>query len=298
MSGGLTISSLAPWNPSLAVRVGFVGLSLAAGSFGAFKIAEHFQQIQVQRKSAEDLLRKRDEELVSVTKAFADNKAELQTKASSLASCMKEIERLTKRLSGTEKELEAVRRQNRALSEQNKVLASENVQLQADKVQLSGEMRQLKGERQDMVVLLEQRTTELKGAEAFLTKTDTFSNADVIKMMEELNSEVFQTAALMSEGFKIDEKIVDDEAKEHDSDEMQDALARTEEILGPRMTEMLRNAQHHEDPVLVQLGFQSALAAYVHWIISSWCFESPEDENMLTEIYARVRESGRSRKRG
>jgi hypothetical protein len=55
---------------------------------------------------------------------------------------------------------------------------------------------------------------------------------------------------------------------------------------------MLRTSEHHEDPILVQMGLQTAMVDYSHRVISSWCFESPEDERMLSEVYARVRETG------
>ena len=53
-------------------------------------------------------------------------------------------------------------------------------------------------------------------------------------------------------------------------------------------------SEHYKDPILIQISFQENVAAYTHWIVLSWCFESPEDEHMLSEIYARVREAGKS----
>ena len=56
------------------------------------------------------------------------------------------------------------------------------------------------------------------------------------------------------------------------------------------MAELLRTSEHRKDPILVQMGLQTAMVGYTHWVTSSWCFESPEDERMLNEVYARVRE--------
>jgi len=110
--------------------------------------------------------------------------------------------------------------------------------------------------------------------------------------VEELNTEIMQTAATMAEELAINEKKINAEGKEQESDESREASARTEEIVGSRMTELLKVSEHHEDPILIQIAFQTGMVAYAHWMISSWCFESPEDEHMLSEIYARVREAG------
>ena len=135
------------------------------------------------------------------------------------------------------------------------------------------------------------RTAELKGAQAFLTKADQFSGADVIKSVEELNGEIMQTAASMAEELVIAKKL---DGQEEESEGIGEAYARAEEIVGPRMVELLKTSEHNEDPILMQIAFQANMAAYTHWIVSSWCFESPEDEHMLSEIYARVREAGKS----
>jgi len=100
--------------------------------------------------------------------------------------------------------------------------------------------------------------------------------------------EIMQTAAVMAEAFAIEQKI---ELKDGGSEEMSKVHMRASEIVGYRMAELLRTSEHHEDPILVQMGLQTAMAGYTQWVISSWCFESPEDERMLGEVYARVRDT-------
>ena len=56
--------------------------------------------------------------------------------------------------------------------------------------------------------LLEDRTAELKGAQAFLTTADRYSGADIIKMAESLNGEIFQVSAMMAE-MLVDAPIVE-----------------------------------------------------------------------------------------
>jgi hypothetical protein len=71
-----------------------------------------------------------------------------------------------------------------------------------------------------------------------------------------------------------------------------DALAQAVEVYGATMVEQLQRIDHAKNPILLQLAFQAGLSAYTHWIITSWFFEDPEDEILLSETYARVREAG------
>jgi hypothetical protein len=58
------------------------------------------------------------------------------------------------------------------------------------------------------------------------------------------------------------------------------------------MVELLKTSEHHEDPTVIQIAFQAGMSAYTNWILTSWYFDDPEDEHLLSEIYMRVREAG------
>ena len=51
--------------------------------------------------------------------------------------------------------------------------------------------------------LLDVQTAELKGAQVFLMKADSFAGTDLIKMVESLNTKMFQGVALMPEGLEF-----------------------------------------------------------------------------------------------
>ena len=53
--------------------------------------------------------------------------------------------------------------------------------------------------------LFEARTSELQGAQAFLTKADSLSCAEITTMVETLNGAIFQTAALIADSFFANE---------------------------------------------------------------------------------------------
>ena len=257
------------------------GLSFC-GLFTYFNLRKRLHQSQIEDEEKE---RRHQEELNFLRNSLNDSQVEMGAMKSSLTVCMVEIERLKKRLAETERDLDSMEKQNRTLADQTRKLGAQNQKLE-------GELKNTKAEHRDSIELLRIRTAELKGAQAFLTKADILSGAEVIKLVEALNGEIMQTAAVMAEAFSIEEKRRV-EAKNGEAEEMSKVYARAGEIVGYRMAEMLRTSEHHEDPILVQMGLQTAMVGYTHWVISSWCFESPEDEHMLSEVYARVRETGK-----
>lgn len=264
-----------------------IGLS-AAAIYGTVKAVKLWSDVQRAHMAALEKGRRQEEELVSLRQLLKERDAEVEQRKAAALSHVGEIDGLRKRVVDLEKDREAARQQNQALVDQTKSLSSRNQRLE-------GDLHRTKTENLQVVELLGVRTAELKGAQAFLTKADQLSGADVIKLVEELNAEIMQTAASMAEELVIEQKKVDGEKKEgreEDSEQMVEVHARTEEIIGPRMTNLLKTSEHHEDPILIQIALQASMSAYSHWIASSWAFESPEDEHMLSEIYARVRETG------
>ncbi|KAF8181794.1 hypothetical protein BJ912DRAFT_906612 [Pholiota molesta] len=276
---------------SLAV----VGLSVAT-FFGAFKLRQLWEHAvphgwlarpapdPAALAAAAAQTKEHEEALERLSRSLQETQTAVEEKAAAAAAQEREIEGLLTHARRVEEELDSVRTAHRAL-------ATGTVSLEAQKKHLALELQRAKTEQQQTAQLLETRTAELRGAEAFLTKADQLSNVEVVGLLESLNSEIMQIAASMTEELTIEEKRIDAEAKEQESDEAREAYARAEDTVGPRMAELLKNSEHHEDPILVQLAVQASMAAYTHWIISSWVFESPEDEHMLSEIYARVRET-------
>ncbi|KAF9047802.1 hypothetical protein BJ165DRAFT_1122543 [Panaeolus papilionaceus] len=239
---------------------------------------------QQSRELDQDTCRRQQKDLSLLRISLDERQAEVEEKKKALKSSFDQQERIRAKLQEQERETETLKRQNRTLSDKVNQLTTLNQKLEA-------ELAHVKGEFEDTAELLRRRTTELKGAQTFLTKADQTSGADVIRLVEELNAEVMQTAATMAEGLQIEEKKLQPGGKELESNEMREADARTEEYIGPRLTELLKTSEHYEDPILIQIALQAGMTAYVHWAISSWCFESQDDEHMLSEIYARVRET-------
>lgn len=151
---------------------------------------------------------------------------------------------------------------------------------------IANELSQIKTKHSQTVALLDARTSELKGAQAFLTKADSTSSADVVRMMEGLDAEILQTAAFMADHFVFDER-------QHVTEEMQEAIDRLGDLLGPKIVDSLGRAGHANDPTLIQLACQAATVAYVRWIIMSWDFDDPNFDEFLKHIYMTVQNAGK-----
>jgi len=269
----------------VATYVGVAGLSMAS-VFGAFKFLTLWKHVRLSRYRAEK--EAAAAQLASLRHALSASQALVREKEAKVGYLEEDVGNAKKRLEQVERELELSRVQNQKLVERGKSLATE-VQW------LNGETQRLNHDHAQTVELLQTRTAELKGAQAFLTKADRLSGADVIGMVEGLNSEIMQIAAFMAESFVSEEKMMKRgvTASEEESDELKDARGQATEVLGTNMVDLLRTFQHQDDPILLQIAFQACMCAYTHWIISSWYFEDPEIEHVLSEIFARVREAGK-----
>lgn len=252
--------------------------------FSAFKLRTAWKRVEAGRVTGKAVAAK-DAEVKAAREALEKSRQELEEKAKALQSSLEELESQRKRALEAEIARDALR-------DENATLAGHSAELATANEQLSATLKSVMAERQQAQELLELRTAELKGAQAYLTKADQLSNAEVVKLVETLNAEILQIAAAIAEELSISEKNIDVDAKEQESDDMRHAYARTEEMIGSRATELLKVSEHHEDPILVQIAIQASFARYTHWMISSWAFESPDDEQMLSEIYERVRETG------
>jgi len=274
------LSSFAYGASVFGVVASFLGLSKLLDHC---KKARHYvtrsqDEVTVMRQVVEG----KEAEITSLRRTLTDTRADVKAKDEALTIIRKDMDRMKEHLTQLEKQLERSREQNQTLGSLLKNQANEARMLK-------GESHQLKLKHAQTLELLETRTSELKGAQAFLTKADSLSGADIIGMIEALNSEILQTAAFMAESFEFDEQKA---GAGEESEELQEACASVTELLGPRLVQLLRSMDHHEDPILIQIALQAGMSAFAEWLISSWYFENPQEEEFLAEIYVRVQESG------
>ncbi|KAG5644299.1 hypothetical protein DXG03_008717 [Asterophora parasitica] len=235
---------------------------------------------------ARDDSARRTAEISELRRALNAAKLDAQSKEEALAALRKELGALKSRAQEERRVLDGVREHNQALGEE---LGDQTREVQVHK----DELVRLGEKHAQTLALLEARTMELRGAEAFLTKADALSGADVISMLNTLNSEIYQTAAIVAESFdfRSDGGRDEGETSSEDVATMEEVHVSTSEIVGSRMLEMLRSSKHHEDPTLVQIAFQAGMTAYSNWIFTSWDLEDPEGDTGLSRIYGKIRYS-------
>jgi predicted nucleic acid-binding Zn-ribbon protein len=207
-----------------------------------------------------------------------ETQVKLRQEQAERANVQQERSKLQDTFQKLQKELSAYQLQ--LSSYQQQLLVREN-----EKKTLRNELLALQTKFNDQTTLLNDRTRELQGAQAFLSKADTLSGAEVIRLVDELNQEIMQTAAFISDSFDFARK------PEH-ADEIKEASSRTSELIGPTMTTLLGTVQHGDDPLLIQVALQAATVEFSRWIIMSWDFDGLQAEQPLAEIYGDVRETG------
>jgi hypothetical protein len=239
------------------------------------------EQLEITKRSMAELTQERD-----------SAREEIREKSDALAAVQQERDTL----SGRAGELNT---KSRVLADQiavlNGQLGQEQGQRDSLKQQLerretelqivTNELAQTRIKYSDTTALLDIRTSELKGAQAFLTKADTVAGADVVRMVEGLDAEILQTAAFIADHFVFDEKQVMTE-------EVHEATGRLAERLGPRIVDLLGSTEHAKDPTLIQLACQAIIAGLSRSIILSWDFEDENYDQFLAHIYATVHEAG------
>lgn len=262
------------------------GLSIVAISASCFTVIRRCRRTKAELERSNRALtaegERKDAIIRTLQRSLSDTTAEFKTTKALVSSLTRGSDVLKQRLTDAENELQQARNQNHMLDQQLKAqtVAAKLASDEMERVSLAHE--QTRG-------LLKSRTEELRAAQVYLDRADQSSGADVINMIDALNAEIFQTAATVAEAFKFGEKKVEE------SSEAVTAYDHVIEILGPRMTELLKSTLHHDDQILIQTAFQAAMCAYVDWIVTSWYFEGREEEQMLSSLYAIIQESGTSR---
>lgn len=229
--------------------------------------------------------------MLELTKERDKARDEIQEKSVALAAVQQERDGLSGRMEELNKRSTFLAEQIGALNDQ---LGQEHDQTASLKQQLDrhekekqivmNELAQIKTKHSQTVTLLDTRTSELKGAQAFLTKADSMSGADVVRMVEGLDAEILQTAAFMADHFVFGER-------QDVTEEMQGAIDRLGELLGPKIVDLLGRTEHANDPTLIQLACQASTTAYCRWIIVAWDFDDPNYDNFLKHIYMTVQKA-------
>ncbi|ESK90829.1 hypothetical protein Moror_16535 [Moniliophthora roreri MCA 2997] len=257
--------------------VGFLGIFSIASYFSVTKLWDRFRrernasdskQLQRQIEALREALQQKEDDLTGLREALAAEKVQVQSKQAALDQATEELGRVKLQ---SEKQLEEVRGRNARLAEALHTHAREVSMANEESQRLRTMNEQL------------QATTNTTS----LTKPDRLGDVDVIRLVETLNGEICQTAELMADVVKPE---FQQSASEDEPGEIQEATEYTKELLGEKMTNMLRNVDHREKDILLRYSFQASMYAYSEWIITSWVYRDRNEEQLVQEIYDRLRE--------
>jgi len=124
--------------------------------------------------------------------------------------------------------------------------------------------------------------------DVFLTRTDSWSGAQVLQAVHDLNSEILQFSAAAVETCEFDEKP-------HHSTKLSQAKNDTSSRLGDNIAKVLSSADHSQDPILVQLALQGCLASCIARALTVFCLGFPsKHDSVLSQIYTHMYSSGAS----
>lgn len=154
--------------------------------------------------------------------------------------------------------------------------------------ELSLELNHLRMAYDDKKALLDTRTLELHEMRAFVDKSDAVSCGDVQRMLEHLNEQIFQLAALVTDGTPFGDSPRNDR-------DVRAVYAKVERWLGRPTADMLSRNLHADDPSLAQIGLQAVASELAAWIICAWDVNLDDPLNsLLTNIHEAIYDASRA----
>jgi predicted nucleic acid-binding Zn-ribbon protein len=289
---GSTTSQLAVPTTSIAYIAGVIGLSIGSlarvlkiwlqrWSFGQqieTPTDQRQEQVRAEVDKVRQVLDRKTDELASLIQENDTLKGEVKTKDSRVGVLEEELSKARRQLEELGEVLDQSKGQSRILEEELQNRAKE---LETTATELERE----RAKHDDTRALLEPSSLGSK------PQPDSASTAEIISMLEELNTEMLHTAAHIADAFEFDD--VQSWTEEY-SPETQDVCSRVKNVIGNRMMQLLRSTPHNEDPTIIQIALQACLAVYTEWIIGTWHQgeSSPDIESLLVNLFETVREGG------
>ena len=125
----------------------------------------------------------------------------------------------------------------------------------------------------------DEERAQTRSSESYLSRIDSWSGAQVLQAVHDINSEILQFAASATEitTFSM--------ARTRPTTAIQDTTTR----LGPSMTRILGSRDHSQDPLLVQLALQGCVSLCIARALNSFCIGFPsKSDALLAQIYSHI----------
>ncbi|KAF9026681.1 hypothetical protein BDP27DRAFT_1351032 [Rhodocollybia butyracea] len=135
--------------------------------------------------------------------------------------------------------------------------------------------------------LLDAQRQELQGVRAFLNMTDSYSGGDIIKILNTLNSEIFQAAAVITDTV---EGAHPGGGRHRRSDDAS-AVEKVRRALGDGVKDLLQpegNGIQGENITIIQAALQTSLNIALEDICRQWSKDDLVDKT-LNNVYAQIR---------
>ncbi len=204
-------------------------------------------------------------------------------------SLQRQLDHLQSDLSSTKMELDHQRSANTLLVSQKGQLSVDLAQACAARQSQAIEVHKLRtsyAELASSVRSLESSGEELRTLKSFLTKTDDYSGQQIIQAVHDLNTEILQLAAAVSDEFSLS-RCAPGLWKESHCELVRGAI-------GDGMLALLRDGDHENDPTVVQLAIQAWEVWCCQQILGAFCAGvSPEVDRFLNDIFREMQSSGR-----
>ncbi|KAF8160150.1 hypothetical protein K438DRAFT_1985951 [Mycena galopus ATCC 62051] len=175
------------------------------------------------------------------------------------------------------------------------MLETENWELKEDMRRLRAQMSQLIDQnrqcKEELADLRFREDQEGFGYQrrAFGTTADAASTADVRGMMDELDAEIFQIAAGLSDcDVRGKPTNISATAREAVSSELRSPTSR---ILGDELVKVLATGDARATPdILVQIALQTVMSTWSHMLVGCWFLETRRDEanKFFAELYREI----------
>ncbi|KAA1467659.1 hypothetical protein DENSPDRAFT_769029 [Dentipellis sp. KUC8613] len=197
-------------------------------------------------------------------------RSELEATRNELARSQADAAKIAERYRMLERTLKETTDALRAREKEVETLREEKEQLMAD-------------HRSALAMTMEEDVAPVKGLEVFLTKTDSWSGAQVIEAVQDLNSEILQLAAAATELSTVDRQIKVPRSR---------IVQATKEMasgLGQKFAQILSARDHSHDLNLIQFGMQACITMYTARLLSVFCIGLPAMPNdLLTQVFQRM----------
>jgi hypothetical protein len=205
-----------------------------------------------------------------------------------VVSLQRQLEHIQADFSSTKMELEHQRSANTVLVSQKGQLSVELAQTCAAHRAQATEVHNLRTsytELANSVRTLESSGEELRSLKSFLTKTDDYSGQQIIQAVHDLNTEILQLAAAVSDEFPLTRRSPGLWKESH--------CEFVREAIGDGMLALLRDGDHEDDPTIVQLAIQAWEVWCCHQVLDAFCAGAPpEVDRFLHDIFREMQSSG------